>query len=67
MGKELTMAKVTITNPAPYRRKAHCMDGRTRRRCRVCGATIYGRNAGICRECLAVVGGTKKDEVRDEQ
>lgn len=47
------MAKVTITNPVPHKgRKVHCLDGKTRRRCRVCGRTVYGRNCGICRDCL---------------
>ena len=48
------MARIQITNPTPHRgRKVHCLDGKTRRRCRVCGKLVYGRNGGICRDCLA--------------
>ena len=52
------MAKVTITNPAPFRggRKVHGMDGRARPRCRICGRAVYGRNARTCRDCLATGG-----------
>ena len=47
------MARVTITNPTPHKgRVIHGSDGRARRRCRVCGRTVYGRNGGICRDCL---------------
>ena len=47
------MARVTITNPTPHKgRVVHGADGRARRRCRVCGRTVYGRNGGICRDCL---------------
>ena len=34
-------------------RVIHGVDGVARRRCRVCGRTVYGRNGGICRDCLA--------------
>ena len=34
-------------------RVIHGADGVARRRCRVCGRTVYGRNGGICRDCLA--------------
>lgn len=48
------MAKVTITNPTPHKgRVIHGMDGVARRRCRICGRTVYGRNGGICRNCLS--------------
>lgn len=48
------MAKVTITNPVPHKgRVIHDMDGRARRRCRICGRTVYRRNGGICLDCLA--------------
>jgi len=48
------MAKVTITNPTPHKGRAiHGADGVARRRCRICGRTVYGRNGGICRDCLS--------------
>ena len=49
------MAKVTITNPCPHKggRVIHGADGVARRRCRICGRTVYGRNCGICRDCLS--------------
>ncbi len=48
------MAKVTITNPTPHKgRVIHGADGVARRRCRICGRTVYGRNCGICRDCLS--------------
>jgi len=51
------MAKVTITNPTPHKgRVTHGADGVARRRCRICGRTVYGRNGGICRDCLATGG-----------
>jgi len=57
------MARVTITNPTPHKgRVIHGADGRARRRCRVCGRTVYGRNGGICRDCLA--GGKEAGYVR---
>ncbi len=47
------MARLVIENPSPHKgRIAHGMDGVARRRCRVCGCTVYGRNCGICRDCL---------------
>jgi ribosomal protein S14 len=57
------MAKVAITNPVPRKgRVIHGVDGVARRRCRICGRTVYGRNAGICRECLAHI--TRKGDGR---
>ena len=49
------MAKVIIKNPTPYKggRVIHGADGVARQRCRICGRTVYGRNAGICRDCLS--------------
>ena len=47
------MARITITNPQPFKRIfRNPYDGRTTRICRKCGAHIYNRNTGICRECL---------------
>ena len=34
-------------------RVIHGLDGVTRRRCRICGHTVYGRNGGICHDCLS--------------
>ncbi len=59
------MAKVTITNPTPHKgRVIHGADGVARRRCRVCGRTVYGRGGGICRDCLAACGRTEKGGVK---
>ncbi len=53
------MARLVVENPPPYRgRIVHGMDGVARRRCRVCGCTVYGRNCGICRDCLNHVNAT---------
>jgi len=61
------MAKVTIKNPTPHKgRVIHGADGVARRRCRICGRVIFGRNAGICRDCLAdrLGGNGMRKEVR---
>ena len=48
------MMKLTYPTPEPHKgRVIHGADGVARRRCRVCGRTVYGRNAGICRDCLS--------------
>ena len=49
------MARLVIENPTPHKggRVIHCADGVARRRCRICGCTVYGRNCGICRDCLS--------------
>ena len=60
------MAKVTITNPVPhkYGRVIHGEDGVARRRCRICGRTVSGRNCGICRDCLTRIGANHKGGAR---
>ena len=60
------MAKILIqTRFRPQAgRIAHCLDGIARRRCRVCGCTIYGRNSGICRNCLAQYLPIRKEVLR---
>lgn len=51
------MARITITNPQPFKRIfRNPYDGRTARICQRCGAHLYGRNAGICRKCLTAHG-----------
>ena len=49
------MARLVIENPTPHKggRVIHGADGVARRRCRICGRTVYGRNCGICRDCLS--------------
>ena len=49
------MARLVIENPTPHKggRVIHGADGVARRRCRICGRTVYGRNSAICRDCLA--------------
>lgn len=48
------MARVIITNPPPFKRFFHnSAIGKTERVCRICGARVSGRNAGICLDCLA--------------
>ena len=49
------MAKITITNPAPFKATRYYhnpMNGKTARVCRICGAHIYGANRSICNRCL---------------
>ena len=56
------MARIIITNPAPFKRIFHdCATGRAHRVCRKCGAHILGHNRGVCSRCLRK-GGT--DNVR---
>ena len=48
------MMKLTYPTPEPHKgRVIHGADGVARRRCRICGRTVYGRNCGICRDCLS--------------
>ena len=49
------MVKLTYPTPEPHKggRVIHGADGVARRRCRVCGRTVYVRNCGICRDCLS--------------
>ena len=48
------MIKLTYPTPESHKgRVIHGADGVARRRCRICGRTVYGRNCGICRDCLS--------------
>ncbi len=48
------MARLVIVNPPHEKgRMVRLADGTRRRRCRVCGGVVYGRNGGVCRACLA--------------
>lgn len=61
------MMKLTYPTPEPHKgRVIHGADGVARRRCRVCGRTVYGRNCGICRDCLSkrLDGNGTRKEVR---
>ena len=51
------MARLVIENPPPQNgRIVHGMDGVTRRRCRVCGCTVYGRGATwVCEDYSALM------------
>lgn len=55
------MMKLTYPTPEPHKggRVIHDMDGVARRRCRICGRRVFGRNGGVCRDCLS-----KRKEVR---
>lgn len=56
------MARIIITNPAPFKRIFHDRTtGRAHRVCRKCGAHVLGHNRGVCSRCLRK-GGT--DNVR---
>ena len=46
------MAKVTITNPAPFKSGRKRKGGAARSRCKVCGRAVRG-NARLCRDCLS--------------
>ena len=62
------MMKLTYPTPEPHKggRVIHDMDGVARRRCRICGRRVFGRNGGICRRCLAdrLDGNGTRKEVR---
>lgn len=48
------MIKLTYPTPESHKgRVIHGADGVARRRCRICGRTVYGRNCGICHDCLS--------------
>lgn len=59
------MAKITITNPQPFKgrpRHIHTADGHRHSTCRYCGSLVYGHNRRICFSCQAV--GVRRDIVR---